>query len=857
MNTSIPQFESKGLIQPSGDSSPSAAALSALRNPSAPFLWVALVAGLLFLLLSAPSVRAWNPVGCTGSGLAIEIINVSSLPPHVGDTIVYQVTVGNAIYPACSAGEINPAAAGAVKAYVVMPNGSTNNLPTVPSFLNPGDSFATNISYVVGAGDVRPDNTVIARAYVDGTSHGVINQPASSTQPQSTPVQTPCVRITAQCVQGVGENGQITFTGTVTNCGSDMLVGLTVTNFVNGSGVLVLGPINLDTNQVVSFSGSWVPSNPCLSSTATLTVWATDQFTATPKVVTDSKSITCQNTLTPGIKVTKACGDRVSPGQLLTFSGSVSNSGNVTLTNIVVVNNQPANNTTVFSLASLAPGVVATFNGSYLAPTNCSVADTLTATAWSACGVFVTGTTNANCPILTRPQIAVTAVCPTAPVYPGGGYLLYSGTVTNTGNITLTNVVVRLAANTIVLPAATLAPGASTNFSYPYYYPVPANACMVTNTFSATGQDICTGSAVANDFPVICKVTTTPAIAITQDCPKQAIPGGQVTYSGTVSNAGNITLTPVIVNNQCGSVFVTNTLAPGAVANFTCTYVALTNCSVTIISSVTAQSICGDVVANAKSTICPITTTPAIVVTQGCPNPPIPGVPATYSGTVSNAGDITLTNVVVVNNPSGQVFTFTNLPPGAVSNFNAIYVAPAGCSSTSTSTATGWSACGVAVTNTASATCTNTTTPAIAITQGDCPKQAPGGRVIYSGTVSNAGNITLTQVMVNNNQCGSVFVTNTLVPGAVANFTCTYVALTNCSVTIISSVTAQSICGDVVAAAVSKTCPITTTPAIAVTQVCPPVNPIPGGWLNYSGTVSNAGNITLTNVLVINNQPNT
>src|ERR1035437_5326502 len=330
MNTSIPQFESKGLIQPSGDASPSAAALSALRNPSAPFLWEALVAGLLFLLLSAPAVRAWDPVGCTGSGLGIEIINVSSLPTHVGDTIVYQVTVRNIPFPACSAGEINPATAGAVKARVLMPDGSTVNLPTVPSFLNPGDSFQTNISYVVGAGDVRPDNTVRARAYVDATSHGVTDQPASSTQPQSTPVQTPCVQITAQCVGGVGQNGAITFTGTVTNCGNNMLVGLTVTNFVNSSGVLVLGPINLDTNQVVSFSGGWVPSNPCLSSTATLTVWATDQFTATPKVVTDSKSITCQNTLTPGIKVTKACPQQpVSPGQLLTFSGSVSNSGNV------------------------------------------------------------------------------------------------------------------------------------------------------------------------------------------------------------------------------------------------------------------------------------------------------------------------------------------------------------------------------------------------------------------------------------------------------------------------------------------------------------------------------------------------
>ena len=108
-----------------------------------------------------------------------------------------------------------------------------------------------------------------------------------------------------------------------------------------------------------------------------------DQFTANPRTVTSSADTTCQNTLTPGIKVTKACpAQPVAPGQLLTFSGSVSNTGNVTLTNIVVVG-QPTG--CQYARCSpgrrLAPGEVVSFNGSYTAPTNCSVTDTLTATA--------------------------------------------------------------------------------------------------------------------------------------------------------------------------------------------------------------------------------------------------------------------------------------------------------------------------------------------------------------------------------------------------------------------------------------------------------------------------------------------
>jgi hypothetical protein len=87
----------------------------------------------------------------------------------------------------------------------------------------------------------------------------------------------------------------------------------------------------------------------------------------------------------------------------------------VTLTNIVVVNNQPVANTLVFTLASLAPGAVTNFTGSYLAPTNCSVTDTLTGTGRSICGVAVTNRVTATCPILTTPAIVVTQTCPTTP----------------------------------------------------------------------------------------------------------------------------------------------------------------------------------------------------------------------------------------------------------------------------------------------------------------------------------------------------------------------------------------------------------------------------------------------------------
>src|SRR5262249_2574425 len=105
---------------------------------------------------------------------------------------------------------------------------------------------------------------------------------------------------------------------------------------------------------------------------------------------------------TPGMVVTKRCPtNAVSPGQPLTFSGTVSNSGNVTLTNVTVLNDQPAPGTLVASFALLAPGQSTNFVGTYTAPQLCVVPDTLTVTARSICGSNVTSTATAVCNLTT------------------------------------------------------------------------------------------------------------------------------------------------------------------------------------------------------------------------------------------------------------------------------------------------------------------------------------------------------------------------------------------------------------------------------------------------------------------------
>jgi uncharacterized repeat protein (TIGR01451 family) len=897
MNTSIQHPGPNGIVQPSGDSSRSEGTLSAWRKLPGRFTFVALLAGLLLLLFSAPAARAQQvPPGCQGSGLGI-FLDAPPTDSHIGCTIWYGVTIFNGgtgpkVY--CDASNI--------VAYVVTPNGvshplllGTLNTTAYESggthvgrtYLSNGqwDYYSNVVSYVISAPDLVPDGMGGFMVRATATDIGIILQndrPSSSTNEQgvNTEVSMPCIHITVSCTNSVGENGAINYSGTVTNCGNTMLVGVTITNFVNGVRFPVAFLPTLNTNQVASFSGSWIPLNPCILSTAIFTAQAGDIFTNCPQTVTSSASTTCQNSLIPQIKVTKVCPDRVVPGQPLIFSGSVSNAGNVTLTNIVVVNNQPVPNTQVFTWPSLAPGAVLNFDNSanpYLAPTNCSVTDILTATGRSICGAAVTNTTGpVICTISTTPQITVTAACPTAPVVPGG-LVNYSVTVQNIGNITLSNVVVVSdqpgPPNNPLFTVPSLAPGASANFTAGPYT-VPANACMVTNTFTATGKDLCTTNTVTSSFQRFCTVITAPAIAVKLNCPSPtlpAVPGGLIIYTGTVTNSGNVILNNVIVvDGQSGTVLPVGSLSVHASAPFTVTNTAPTNaCSVSGTVTVMGNDYCTQLLVTntASTTNCPLNTTASITVTKTCPQQPSvpPGFLLTFSGSVSNTGNITVTNIVVVNNqPTNNtpVITVASLAPGAVTNFTRSYVAPTNCSVTDTLIATGRSICGAAVTSYGSNTCPILTTPAIVVTVY-CPTNpvGQGGSLLYSGTVSNAGNITLTNIIVVNNWPYSnvvVFTTPSLAPGATTNFSGSYPVPLNCCQAWLWFVASGQGCdGFTVTDTDSGTCTVFTSPRIVVTKVCDPRRRLlqPGDTLHYSGTISNAGNITLFNVTVVDNQP--
>jgi len=753
--------------------------------------------------------------------------------------------------------------------------------------------------------------------------------PVMDEDPENTPfIQDPEIMLLKSGMfqdengDGISQVGEtISYQFTITNTGNVTLTNITVTDpivTVVGGPIPILG-VGMSDNT--TFTGSYILTQDDIDAGEVLNLATTSGEDPDGNPVIDEDPDDNPAPQAPMIDLIKNSvfvdenGDGISQvGETITYTFIVTNTGNVTVTDIVITD--PLITVIGGPIATLAVGAVdnTTFTGVYTLTQgdidNGSVDNVATATGNDPDGNPVSDNDPENTPTPQDPAIELVKTG-TFQDENGDGFaqvgetITYAFSVMNTGNVSLMNV-------TIVDPIVTVTGG-----------PIPLLPVGATDnttfsgTYTLTQADINTGGVVniavtnatdPNGDPVTdddmeeIPTPQNPMIDIIKsgvfnDESGDGIPqiGETLTYIFIVTNTGNVTLTNITVTDPI--VTVTGgpipVLAPGMSDNTTfsgiyvLSQIDIDNASVMNTATVTGDDPNGNPVTDDGPEDTPFTQDPEILLVktgsfedENGDGIAQVGETITYTFGVTNTGNVTLTNVIVTDPivtimggpiPTlgvGQTDndTFTGIYTLTLDDINAGEVL-------NTATTTGNDPNGDPVSDPDDEDILIPQSPGIDIIKsgtyqddGVLPGIAEVGEtIVYQFTVTNTGNVSLTNVTVTDplvTVMGGPLAT--LLPGVIDNTTFTGVyTLTQ---------------ADIDAGGVPNVATVTGTDpngAPPITDNDPEDTPVPqnpmidivkngsfvdengdgvaqvGESINYGFIVTNTGNVTLTNINVI------
>ncbi|AXE17864.1 hypothetical protein DR864_09020 [Runella rosea] len=329
----------------------------------------------------------------------------------------------------------------------------------------------------------------------------------------------------------------------------------------------------------------------------------------------------------PQVQLVKlaAMGGTGAVGDVITYSFTVTNTGNVTLTNLSIDDVKLSLNNLVVSPSTLAPNATGTATATYTitqADVNAGeVKNSAIVIGTPPTGPEVTDVSDSGnelvdtpadpdtdptndptvVPLIQNPQVRLVKLAAMGGTGAVGDVITYSFTVTNTGNVTLTNLSiddVKLSLNNLVVSPSTLAPNATGTATATYTITqADVNAGEVKNSAIVigtppTGPEVTDVSDSGNELvdtpadpdtdptndPTVVPLIQNPQVRLV----KLAAMGGTgavgdvITYSFTVTNTGNVTLTNLSIDDVKLSlnnlVVSPSTLAPNATGTATATY---------------------------------------------------------------------------------------------------------------------------------------------------------------------------------------------------------------------------------------------------------------------------------------------
>ena len=619
---------------------------------------------------------------------------------------------------------------------------------------------------------------------------------------------------------------------------------------------------------------------------------------------TATSSVTIPASQNPGIALTKTASlpDFATPGTKITYSYTVTNSGNLTL-NPVKVTDPMADLSPISCLVTtLAPDAseicTATYTTTQADVDRGSITNTGTATGTPPSGPAISAAATVTVPAIATPRITLLKSASVTAFSTPGESIRYDYVVTNAGNVTLDPVVVTdpmLGLSTISCPSTSL--GAGTDETCTALYTTTqadVDRGAITNKGTATGTPP-TGSSVSDTSTATVPALQTAIISLQKSANKTTIDaaGTMITYSYAVRNGGNVTLNPVVVTDLMPGLSTiscpTQSLGAGTHETCTATYATtdadLDRGSITNEATVTGTPPTGPVVSDTSTVTVSATQKPAIglVKTADATSFDTAGAVITYTYKVTNTGNVTLTALTVTDPMPGLSAIVcqevTPIAPAASITCSATYTTTQADvntgSVTNTATATGTPPVGTDVTASGTVTVPAMATPAIALVKSASIKtfSAAGVGVTYSFLVTNTGQITLDPVTVTDPLVGLSAIdckgVTALDPGQAETCSATYTTtqanvdaggITNTATAIgttptvgalsTAAVTAQA--QETVTAMSSVTIPATQAPGLSLVKSANVAAFATAGTkVTYSYLVINTGNVTVTGVRVV------
>lgn len=637
-----------------------------------------------------------NNDGTASSGQPTDLSIVKTGPAATvpaGGTVTYRLTVTNNGPGNSSGFVVNDTLPAELTNVATTSDACTvtgNDVQCVGGRLVAGDSVTYTVTATVPAGTTASvENTATVTSNEEDPTPGN-NTSTTTAEPADISLVkragTP-VDVNGNGLVDVGDTIQFTFD--VENTGEIALSSITVDDPKVGAVACPQATLAAGASQTCAAATVYTITQADVDAGSVENTATASGTTPDGQMVTSEPSSTSTPTTAaaPAISVVKSAApsdaDSYEAGQVIDYNFVVTNTGNVPMNDVTVVEGAFSGTgdlpETVCPATTLAAGAQFVCTTSYTLTQadvdNGELTNTATAEGTPAGGTTPVSSSpsTVTIPSVADPSLTVVKSSDVETIVAAGQPITYSFVVTNTGNVTLDGIVVDDTAfsgagelSAIDCPTDALVPGQITTCTAEYTVEqTDVDSGELTNTAVATGTTPDGGTVPSEPSTEVVPVDQSPALSVVKTADVVAAEVGQtVTYSFLVTNTGNVTITDPTVNEvdfsgtgELSEIICPDeaSLAPGEEVTCEATYVVtqadIDAGEISNTATVTGTTPGGDPTEPSEPSTEIVTTDrlPAlsVVKTADLEEVTTAGQVVTYSFVVANIGNVTLTDPTV------------------------------------------------------------------------------------------------------------------------------------------------------------------------------------------------------------------